>query len=213
MIDSTVTVPASRSVSTTVLLVSSLLRFLLLSSACTSLLASKTLRLSLAAKMTTVASLFRVARCGAETSLIRMMRFVMQNKLQRRLTWHYSVGFLSEVLPRAKNSDTSSCCFSGKFTPRNCVFIKRLFCLLVVNGHLFDFVAKHGRKDLVDSRSFVNSGHGILSESVSEAEGNNGVNILVGDNFCTPAKRIESQLALNSKKMLTDTRPQHEMHV
>ena len=105
MIDSTVTVPASRSVSTTVLLVSSLLRFLWLSSACTSLLASKTLRLSLAAKMTTVASLFRVARCGAETSLIRMMRFVMQNKLQRRLTWHYSVGFLSEVLPRAKNSD------------------------------------------------------------------------------------------------------------
>jgi len=42
--------------------------------------ASKTLRLSLAAKMTTVASLFRVARCGAETSLIRMMRFVMQKK-------------------------------------------------------------------------------------------------------------------------------------
>jgi hypothetical protein len=45
--------------------------------------------------------------------------------------------------------------------------------LLVVNGHLFDFVAKHGGKDLVDSRSFVNSGHRILSESVSEAEGNN----------------------------------------
>jgi len=162
--------------------------------------------------MTTVASLFRVARCGAETSLIRMMRFVMQKKLAtatnlalfRRFSIR-SASTCKELGPRPVVFQASS--------PRNCVFIKRLFCLLVVNGHLFDFVAKHGRKDLVDSRSFVNSGHGILSESVSEAEGNNGVNILVGDNFCTPAKRIESQLALNSKKMLTDTRPQHEMHV
>ena len=212
MIDSTVTVPASRSVSTTVLLVSSLLRFLLLSSACTSLLASKTLRLSLAAKMTTVASLFRVARCGAETSLIRMMRFVMQKKLATATNLTLFRRFSIRSASTCKELGPHPVVFQAR-SPRNCVFIKRLFCLLVVKGHLFDFVAKHGRKDLVDSRSFVNSGHGILSESVSEAEGNNGVNILVGDNFCTPAKRIESQLALNSKKMLTDTRPQHEMHV
>ena len=162
--------------------------------------------------MTTVASLFRVARCGAETSLIRMMRFVMQKKLAMATNLALFRRFSIRSASTCKELGPHPVVFQAS-SPRNCVFIKRLFCLLVVNGHLFDFVAKHGRKDLVDSRSFVNSGHGILSESVSEAEGNNGVNILVGDNFCTPAKRIESQLSLNSKKMHTDTRPQHEMHV
>lgn len=52
---------------------------------------------------------------------------------------------------------------------------------------LFNFVAENRREDLVNSRTFVDSGHRVLSESMSEAERNDGIHILIGNNFGTTA--------------------------